>query len=60
MTMFFTHIYDSNNKNIYMIIYKESLENIYAFLIQLLATTKQLIRRSSVYCLKNQTIFFTK
>ena len=29
----------------------------YAFLIKLLATTKQLIRRNSICCLKNQAIF---
>ena len=50
------YIYD-NNKNIYMLIYKKSLKNVYAFLIKLLATAKQLIRRNSICCLKNQAIF---
>ena len=36
------YIHDNNNKNIYMIIYKKSLKNVYGFLIKLLATTKQL------------------
>ena len=54
MTMFFTQIYIyDNNKNIYMLIYK----NVYAFFIKLLATAKQLIRRNSICCLKNQGIF---
>ena len=54
MTMFFTQIYIyDNNKNIYMLIYK----NVYAFFIKLLATAKQLIRRNSICCLKNQAIF---
>ena len=38
-------------------IYKKSLKNVYAFLIKLIATGKQLIRRNSIFCLKNQTIF---
>ena len=56
MTMFFTqiYIYDNNNKNIYMLIYKK---NVYAIFIKLLATAKQLIRRNSICCLKNQAIF---
>ena len=54
MTMLFTQIYIyDNNKNIYMLIYK----NVYAFFIKLLATAKQLIRRNSICCLKNQAIF---
>ena len=59
MAMFFTQIYnyDNNNKNIYMLIYKKSLKNVYAFLIKLLATAKQLIRRNSICCLKNLAIF---
>ena len=59
MTMFFTqiYIYDNNNKNIYILIYKKSLKNVYAFLIKLLATAKQLIRKNSICCLKNQIIF---
>ena len=36
---------------------KKVLKNVYAFLIKLLATAKQLIRRNSVYCLKIQAIF---
>ena len=56
MTMFFTqiYIYDNNNKNIYMLIYKK---NVYAIFIKLLATAKQLIRRNSICCLKYQAIF---
>ena len=46
MAVFFTqiYIYDNNNKNIYMLIYKKSLKNVSTFLIKLLATAKQLIR----------------
>ena len=56
--MFFTRIdiYDNNNKNIYMLIYK-NFKNVYAILRKLLATAKQLIRRNSICCLKNQAIF---
>ena len=59
MAMFFTqkYIYDNNNKNIYMLIYKKSLKNVYTLLIKVLATAKQLIRRNSICCLKNQAIF---
>ena len=59
MTMFFTqiYIYDNNSKNIYMLIYKKSLKKVYAVLIKLLATPKQLIRNNSICCLKNQAIF---
>ena len=32
-------------------------KNAYAFFIKLLATSKQLIRRNSICCLKNQAIF---
>ena len=32
-------------------------KKVYAFLIKLSATTKQLIRRNSICCLKNQAIF---
>ena len=49
MTMFFTQIdiYD-NNKNIFVLIYniKKVKKNAYAFFIKLLATSKQLIRRT--------------
>ena len=60
--MFFTqiYIYDPNNKNIYMLIDKKSSKNVYAFLIKLLATAKQLIRRNSICCLKNQAIFLSE
>ena len=45
--------------NIYM--YKKKFEKtVYTFLIKLLATTKQLIRRNSIYCLKNKAIFFQR
>ena len=59
MAMFFTRIdiYGNNNKNIYMLIYKKSLKNVYAISITLLATAKQLNRRNSFCCLKNQAIF---
>ena len=59
MTMFFTqiYIYDNINKNIYMSIYIKKIKNVYPFLIKLLATAKQLIRRNSICCLKNQAIF---
>ena len=36
---------------------KKVLKNVYTFLIKLLATAKQLIRRNSICCLKNQAIF---
>ena len=36
---------------------KKVLKNVYAFLIKLLATAKQLIRRNFISCLKNQAIF---
>ena len=36
---------------------KKVLKNVYAFLIKPLATPKHLIRRNSICCLKNQTIF---
>ena len=36
---------------------KNVLKNVYAFLIKLSATAKQLIRRNSICCLKNHTIF---
>ena len=35
---------------------KKVLKNVYAFLIKLLATAKQLIRRNSICRLKNQAI----
>ena len=59
MAMFFIqiYIYENNYKNVYMLIYKKSLKHVYAFLIKLLATAKQLIRRNSICCLKNQAIF---
>ena len=58
MTMFFTQIYIyDNNENIYMLILKKKFKNVYAFFIKLLATSKQLIRRNSICCLKNQVIF---
>ena len=39
---------------------KKVLKNVYVFFIKLLATTKQLIRRNSICCLKNQAIFFSQ
>ena len=36
---------------------KKVLKNVYAFFIKFLATSKQLIRRNFIYCLKNQVIF---
>ena len=36
---------------------KKVLKNVYAFFIKLLATAKQLIRRNSICCFKNQAIF---
>ena len=58
MTMFFTQIYVyDNNENIYMLILKKNFKNVYAFFIKLLATSKQLFRRNSICCLKNQVIF---
>ena len=58
-TLLFTqiYIYDNNNKNICMLIYKNTFKKVYAFFIKLLATAKQLITRNSIYCLKNQAIF---
>ena len=50
----YIYIYDNNN-NTYMFIY---IKKVYAFLIKLSATTKQLIRRNSISCLKNLAIFF--
>ena len=56
--MFFTQIYIyDNNKNIYMLIYEKSFKNVYAFFIKLLGTSKQFIKRNSIYCFKNQVIF---
>ena len=59
MAMFFTHIYyiynNSNKKTCSYI--KKVLKKIYNFLIKLSPTTKQLIRRNSICCLKNQAIF---
>ena len=49
--VFYTYIYKNNNKNIYMFIYKK---NAYVVLRKLSATTKQLIRRSSICCLKKK------
>ena len=62
MAMFLhRYIYDNNNKNIYMFIYKKkNLKNVYAFLMKLLATTTQLTRRNSICCLKNQILLFEK
>ena len=59
MAIFLTqiYIYDNNNKNIYMLIYIKSYKNVCDFLIKLLATAKQLIRRNSNCRLKNQAIF---
>ena len=63
MTMFFAQMYDNNNKNIYILIYIyiyiyiKVLKNVYVFLIKLLTTAKQLIRRKFACCLKNQAIF---
>ena len=52
------YIYDNNNKNIFTCSYiREVLKNVYVFFIKLLATAKQLIRRNSTCCLKNQAIF---
>ena len=39
---------------------KKVYKNVYVFLVKVLATTKQLIRRNSIYCLKNQAIFFPR
>ena len=36
---------------------KKVLKNVFAFLIKLLATAKQLIRRNFIWCLQNQAIF---
>ena len=42
-----------------MFIYKKKVEkNVYAFLVKRLTSTKQLIRRNSICCFKNQAIFF--
>ena len=59
MTMFFAQICDNNNKKIYILIYIyiKVLKNVYVFLIKLLTTAKQLIRRNFACCLKNQAIF---
>ena len=60
MTLFFTqiYIYDNNNKDIFTCWYiKKVLKNVYAFFLKLLATAKQLIRRNSIFCLKNKEIF---
>ena len=59
MAMFFTRIdiYGNNDKNIFILIYKKSLKNVYAILIKPLATAKQFIRSNSICCLKNQAIF---
>ena len=57
---FYTDIYyDTNNKDIFTCSYiKKVLKNVYAFFLKLLATAKQLIRRNSIFCLKNKEIFY--
>ena len=56
----YIYIYDNNNKNIYLFIYikKKFKKNVCAVLIKLSATTKQLITRNSICCLKNHAFFF--
>ena len=48
------YVYDNNNNTDMFMYIKKSLR----LLIKLSATTKQLIRRNSICCLKNQAIFF--
>ena len=48
------YIYDNNNNTDMFMYIKKSLR----LLIKLSATTKQLIRRNSICCLKNLAIFF--
>ena len=56
--VFYIDIYRyDNNNNTYMFIY---IKKVYAFLIKLSGTTKQLIRRNSICYLKNLAIFFTE
>ena len=55
----YIYTYD-DNKNIDMFIYQKRLKNVYFLLIKLSATTKELIRRNSICCLKNQAFFFTE
>ena len=52
------YIYDNNSWS-WVIYKKKVLKNVSAFLINLSATTKQLIRTNSIGCLKNQAICFT-
>ena len=64
MAMFFTQIYIIYTKTTTLKIFtwsyiKKVQKNVYVFLIKLSAATKQLIRRNSIGCLKNQAIFFT-
>ena len=41
--------------------HKKMLKNVYALLIKkALATAKQLIRKNSIFCLENWTIFFLR
>ena len=47
------YVYDNNNNTDMFMYIKKSLR----LLIKLSATTKQLIRRNSICCLKNQAIF---
>ena len=58
--MFIKNIKQKNKKNVYAFLMKKT--PLYAGLgskqKKLLATVKQLIKKNSVYCLKNQAIFF--
>ena len=64
MTMLFTHthiyIYTCHNedRNIYMFICKKKFKKLSTPSNKTSATTKQLIRRNSICCLKNQAICF--
>ena len=58
--MFFTqiYIYDNNNKNIYMLIYKKKFKKMYTpFWLKILATAKQLFRKNSYLLFEKPGIF---
>ena len=59
--VFYTDIYTITTIQIFTCSYiKKVLKNVYGFLINFLATTKQLNRSNSICCLKNQAFFFTE
>ena len=58
MAILFTRVYIITTIKVFTCSYiKKVLKNVYAVLINFSATTKQLFRRNSICCLKNQAIF---